>query len=126
MLEEQSGDRHNGETPPRSESDLGHALAHELGHLLLRGKGTSGEGIMREHWDYKQWMEACARTLLLQPEHIKAIHRYTTKDSTSSVFVQVVGSLLDRWQRFIVCVETQARQILMQSRSLGRDCVIRL
>jgi hypothetical protein len=52
---------------------LGHAMAHELGHLLLHGKGPSSEGIMREQWDYGQWVEAYAERLLFRPEDAKSI-----------------------------------------------------
>ena len=47
---------------------LGHAMAHELGHLLLHGKGSSSNGIMREQWDYGQLVQASAGRLLFESE----------------------------------------------------------
>ena len=42
---------------------LGHALAHEMGHVLLPYGSHTSQGIMREEWDRAQF-EAMARGLL--------------------------------------------------------------
>ena len=34
---------------------LGEIMAHEIGHLLLPGKGHSVSGIMRAHWGSNEW-----------------------------------------------------------------------
>jgi hypothetical protein len=34
---------------------LGEIMAHEIGHLLLPGKGHSVSGIMRSHWGANEW-----------------------------------------------------------------------
>jgi hypothetical protein len=47
-----------------SESEiLGHALAHEIGHLLLGANSHSSEGIMRANWG-KQELNTIARAHL--------------------------------------------------------------
>jgi hypothetical protein len=47
-----------------SESQLlGHALAHEIGHLLLGAHSHASEGIMRAHW-HQQELYTIARTHL--------------------------------------------------------------
>ena len=60
----------------RTESDdkaagmiLGHAIAHELGHLLIAGEGHSQSGIMSTAWHYVQWTEASQGRLLFHPNH---------------------------------------------------------
>lgn len=53
---------------------LGHAIAHELGHLLIPGE-AHGAGIMRRNWSYTEWREAAAGALLFHPEDVKAIQK---------------------------------------------------
>jgi hypothetical protein len=51
---------------------LGHAIAHEVGHLLIPGD-AHGAGIMRANWSYKEWREALAGALLFHPDDVKVI-----------------------------------------------------
>jgi hypothetical protein len=51
---------------------LGHAIAHELGHLLIPGD-AHGNGIMRPSWAYREWQQALEGTLLFAPSHARAI-----------------------------------------------------
>ena len=51
---------------------LGHAMAHELGHLLIPDE-AHGAGIMRTNWSYTEWRDAVQGTLLFHPDHVKAI-----------------------------------------------------
>ena len=51
---------------------LGHAIAHELGHLLLPGNGH-GSGIMRHSWGYTEWEQAFSGTLMFHPDHSRLI-----------------------------------------------------
>jgi hypothetical protein len=51
---------------------LGHAIAHELGHLLIPGD-AHGNGIMRPYWAYREWQQALEGTLLFGPGHARAI-----------------------------------------------------
>jgi hypothetical protein len=39
---------------------LGDAIAHELGHVLLRSGQHSGSGLMRARWDKAAWLNAAA------------------------------------------------------------------
>jgi hypothetical protein len=43
---------------------LGHAIAHELGHLLIPGDKHAMSGIMSGNWNFQQWNSAVAGTLL--------------------------------------------------------------
>jgi hypothetical protein len=53
---------------------LGHAIAHELGHLLIPGD-AHGNGIMRSSWAYREWQQAQEGTLLFFPSHARAIRQ---------------------------------------------------
>jgi hypothetical protein len=64
-------DRFNGE----SDADrilgliLGHAIAHELGHLLIPGEAHTLDGIMKPRWAYSQWREAVEGSMRFDPRH---------------------------------------------------------
>ena len=47
---------------------LGHAIAHELGHLLLNQEGHSPLGIMRGEWGYAEMRDASRGELLFTPK----------------------------------------------------------
>src|SRR5262249_53925858 len=51
---------------------LGHAIAHEVGHLLIP-RDAHGAGIMRANWAYTEWREALAGALLFHPDDVKVI-----------------------------------------------------
>jgi hypothetical protein len=51
---------------------LGHAIAHEVGHLLIP-RDAHGAGIMRANWAYTEWREALAGVLLFHPDDVKVI-----------------------------------------------------
>jgi hypothetical protein len=53
---------------------LGHAIAHELGHLLIPGD-AHGAGIMRANWSRKEWNEALEGALLFHPDDVKTIQQ---------------------------------------------------
>jgi hypothetical protein len=53
---------------------LGHAIVHELGHLLIPGD-AHGDGIMRSIWAYREWVEALQGTLLFDPSHAQVIRQ---------------------------------------------------
>jgi hypothetical protein len=46
---------------------LGHAMAHELGHLLLRTLKHADIGLMRAHWGPEELQLACRGLLLFGP-----------------------------------------------------------
>jgi hypothetical protein len=53
---------------------LGHAIAHELEHLLIPGD-AHGNGIMRPSWAYREWQQAQEGALLFGPGHARAIRQ---------------------------------------------------
>jgi hypothetical protein len=55
---------------------LGHAIAHELGHLLMPDAAHSNSGIMSAEWAYKQVADAVAGKLLFQPAEARRIQEY--------------------------------------------------
>jgi hypothetical protein len=54
---------------------LGHAIAHELGHLLIPGDAHSPQGIMTAHWTYLQWEYMAAGQLLFDDRQAAAMRR---------------------------------------------------
>jgi hypothetical protein len=53
---------------------LGAAIAHEMGHLLLRRPGHSAEGLMRAPWNFRDWQQASFGWLLFSPRDAEAVH----------------------------------------------------
>jgi hypothetical protein len=53
---------------------LGHAIAHELGHLVIPGDAHGG-GIMRPYWAYREWEQALKGSLLFTPSHARALQK---------------------------------------------------
>ena len=47
---------------------LGTVIAHEVGHLLLRQRGHSAEGLMRASWDSGDWQRAVMGFLLFSSD----------------------------------------------------------
>ena len=71
---------------------LGHAMAHELGHLLLGMNAHSPSGIMRAHWtreDLKSASRGCLQFSSEQSRRIKsrlapgALHRTQTMEAST-------------------------------------------
>jgi hypothetical protein len=54
---------------------LGHAIAHELGHLLISGDAHSLSGIMSTLWHYEHWEDIVAGRLLFDERQAKTIRR---------------------------------------------------
>ena len=52
---------------------LGHAIAHEIGHLLLGPDSHSPSGIMRANWDQKYLEEASRGQLHFTPDQARLI-----------------------------------------------------
>jgi hypothetical protein len=52
---------------------LGHAIAHEIGHVLLRTSGHSSTGIMRAQWTAEDLRRAARGQLLFTPEQSELI-----------------------------------------------------
>jgi hypothetical protein len=58
---------------------LGHAIAHELGHVLIPGSVHSRDGIMRAVWGFRQFQEAQAGSLLFHPAHAEQLRKELLK-----------------------------------------------
>jgi len=52
---------------------LGHAVAHEIGHLLLGANRHSASGIMRAHWSEKELHCASAGSLTFLPQQAELL-----------------------------------------------------
>jgi hypothetical protein len=52
---------------------LGHAIAHEIGHLLLNLKSHSDTGIMRGDWGLRDLQDACYGYLVFTPQQAEII-----------------------------------------------------
>jgi hypothetical protein len=57
---------------------MGHAIAHELGHLVLPDE-AHGEGLMRSHWGYVEWENAMKGGLVFVADHERLIHNRLKK-----------------------------------------------
>jgi hypothetical protein len=57
---------------------LGHAIAHELGHILMPGI-SHGQGVMTANWSFKEWHRASDGTLLFNPDHATIIRKTTSR-----------------------------------------------
>jgi hypothetical protein len=68
---------------------LGHAIAHELGHLLLNQQVHSAHGIMRGEWGFAEMRDAADGLLLFTPqqaEFLRAdVRRRSTQQETTKV-----------------------------------------
>src|ERR1700737_1212614 len=65
--------KHIAETHADAAQILGHAIAHEIGHLLLNVQTHSAAGIMRGVWDLWDLQNASYGYLLFTPRQAKAI-----------------------------------------------------
>jgi hypothetical protein len=52
---------------------LGHAIAHEIGHVLLRSSAHSAGGLMQAQWNAATWRLAAAGLLAFRHEEAKRI-----------------------------------------------------
>jgi hypothetical protein len=55
---------------------LGHAMAHEMGHLLLGTNSHSPKGLMRAHWDRADLSAAMKGNLSFSDEQSVRLHRH--------------------------------------------------
>jgi hypothetical protein len=54
---------------------LAHAIAHELGHLLLQGDAHTNRGIMNARWSYQEWQYAMMGNLSFLPDQAKKMRK---------------------------------------------------
>ena len=68
-------ERTEGNIRPYTTTDqiLGHAVAHEIGHLFLNLKSHSATAIMRGDWDLKDLQDASNGYLLFTPQQAEVI-----------------------------------------------------
>lgn len=71
---------------------LGHAIAHEIGHILLNLESHSDTGIMRANWDLKQLQDACYGYLVFTPPQAEAIRLEVARRSLANLENTIPGS----------------------------------
>ncbi len=54
---------------------LAYAIAHELGHVLLRSREHSRTGLMRARWDKAAWLRATVEGITLEREQARRMRR---------------------------------------------------
>lgn len=54
---------------------LGHALAHELGHVLLRSQSHDPTGLMKGIWSRSDWQRAAVTTLTFTPAQANRVRQ---------------------------------------------------
>jgi hypothetical protein len=82
---------------------LGHAIAHEIGHLLLNSSAHSPSGLMRGKWDSKDLRHATRGDLLftadqaatMRVEVLRRIRRCERQDTNAEAGVQLCRELLE-------------------------------
>ena len=52
---------------------MGHAIAHEIGHLLLSTQEHSAEGLMRSPWNAHDFQQAVLGVLLFPAPDVEAV-----------------------------------------------------
>jgi hypothetical protein len=67
--------KHGADTHADAAQILGHAIAHEIGHLLLNDQNHSAIGIMRGDWNLWDLRNASYGYLLFTPQQAKAIQQ---------------------------------------------------
>jgi hypothetical protein len=72
---------HIAETHANAAQILGHAMAHEIGHLLLNVQTHSAAGIMRGVWNFWDLQNVGYGYLLFTPRQAKAIREEVGKRS---------------------------------------------
>jgi hypothetical protein len=65
---------------------LGHAIAHEIGHILLGSNSHSSSGLMKAQWGPEDMKRAAKGDLLFTPEQAQTIRKNLTKRAWTSLF----------------------------------------
>ena len=68
---------------------LGHAIAHELGHLLLNQQVHSPHGIMRGEWSFVDFREMTSGMLLFTPEQAEYLRADVRSRNTRQEIIKV-------------------------------------
>jgi hypothetical protein len=64
---------------------LGHAMAHELGHLLLGSSSHYRDGLMRAHWEPGDLAQAARGRLLFSSEESTGMRSRFTRDDSAQL-----------------------------------------
>jgi hypothetical protein len=70
---------------------LGHAIAHELGHLLLNQQVHSARGIMRGEWGFTDMRDAADGLLLFTPQQAEFLRADVQRRNTQQETFKVAG-----------------------------------
>ena len=68
---------------------LGHAIPHELGHLLLNQQLHSAHGIMRGGWGVTEMRDAAYETLLFTPQQAEVLRAEVRRRNTQQENLKV-------------------------------------
>jgi hypothetical protein len=63
---------------------LGHAVAHELGHVVLASHGHAPAGIMRATWGRADFDQAATGNLLFTAQQAREIRDYVSRKATAA------------------------------------------
>ncbi|MDQ2777177.1 MAG: hypothetical protein M3Y57_19995 [Acidobacteriota bacterium] len=75
---------------------LGYAIAHELGHVLLRSNEHSQGGLMQTRWSLATWRLASEGLLSFLPEQLEAIRNTASVIGTRDGLQLPKGQVGDR------------------------------
>ena len=70
---------------------LGHAIAHELGHLLLNQQVHSPHGIMRGEWGYADFRDMTEGMFLFTPEQTEYLRADVRRRNTQQETIKVAA-----------------------------------
>jgi hypothetical protein len=70
---------------------LGHAIAHEIGHLLLNQQAHSPHGIMRGEWRFADFRDMTEGMLLFTPEQAEVLRADVRRRNTQEETLQAAG-----------------------------------
>jgi hypothetical protein len=65
---------------------LGHAMAHEIGHILLGSNSHNSNGLMKSKWGPEDMKQAAKGDLLFTPEQAQTIRKNLTKRARTNLF----------------------------------------
>jgi hypothetical protein len=77
--------KHAADTHADTAQILGHAIAHEIGHLLLNVQTHSAAGIMRGDWNFWDLRNASYGYLLFTPRQARAIREEASRRFIASL-----------------------------------------
>jgi hypothetical protein len=80
-----------GGTPATTAQVLGHAIAHELGHILLNIQSHSASGIMRGNWNAKDLQDICYGKFGFTSQQAEAIRAEVSRRITEHETIEVAS-----------------------------------